>query len=149
MKFTKRILSVSTLALAVTASPLFASNTAGARANDPVYNTATVMNVLGTVASVQRVPSGNPLAGLHLTVNSKAGDFDVYVGPSSFLRFLKVSFRAGDQIEVIGSRVKLENADVILTREVDDGRAQLTLRDANGAAAWQSRGREIDPADVQ
>jgi hypothetical protein len=149
MKFTKRILSVSTLALAVTASPSFASNTAGATANEPVYNPATIMNVQGTVASVQRVRFGSPLAGLHLTVNSKAGDFDVFVGPSDFLRFLKVSFRAGDRIEVIGSKVKLEDADVILTREVNDGRAQLTLRDTNGAAAWQSWGREIDPAEVQ
>lgn len=149
MKFTKHILSVSTLALAVTGSQAFANNTSGATASDPVYNTATVMNVHGTVASVQRVPAGNPLAGLHLTVNSEAGAFDVYVGPSDFLRFLRVRFLAGDRIEMTGSKVKLENTDVILAREVNDGRAQITLRDANGAAAWQSWGKEIDPADVQ
>ncbi|HEV2200804.1 MAG TPA: hypothetical protein VGR73_13370 [Bryobacteraceae bacterium] len=149
MKFTKHILSVSTLALAVTGAPAFANNSSGATASDPVYNTATVMNVQGTVASVQRVPAGNPLAGLHLTVNSEAGAFDVYVGPSDFLRFLRVRFRAGDRVEIIGSKVELENADVILTREVNEGRAQLTLRDANGVAAWESWAKEIDPADVE
>jgi hypothetical protein len=148
MKFTKHVLSVSTLVLAVTASQALARNTAGATTNDPVYDPATVVNLPGTVASVRQVPSGSPLAGLHLMVQSKTGTFDVYLGPSAFLKFLKVSFPAGDQIEVTGSKVKLENADVIMTREVNDGYARITLRDANGAPVWQNWSKEIDPALV-
>jgi hypothetical protein len=39
--------------------------------------------------------------------------------------------------------------DVILTRQVDDGFALITLRDPVGVADWQSWGKEIDPALVQ
>jgi hypothetical protein len=140
---TKHILSVSTLALAVAASQALASNTASVPAKDTIYAPATVINVPGTVASVKRVPSGSLLAGLHLMVKSKTDTFDVYLGPSDFLKFLRVSFSVGDQIKVIGSKVKLGNADVILTRKVNDGYAQVTLRDANGAPVWQSWSKEI------
>lgn len=140
---TKHILSVSILALAAAASQALASNTAGVPAKDPVYDPATVVNVPGIVASVKRVPPGSLLAGVHLMVKSKTGTFDVYLGPSDFLKFLKVSFPVGDQIEVTGSKVKLGNADVILTRKVNDGYALVTLRDANGAPVWQSWSKEL------
>lgn len=149
MNFTNHILSVSTLALVVTASQAFATNTVSTAANNPDYNPATVVDVLGTVTGVRQVSSGSPLAGLHLTVKSKTGTFDVYVGPSDFLKFLKASYSVGEQIEVIGSKVKVENADVILTQQVDDGYATVTMRDANGVAEWQNWGKEIDPALVQ
>jgi hypothetical protein len=141
MKFI-HTLSVSTLALAMATSAAAANNSVGA-ANDPAYDPATVVNVPGTVASVRHVPSGSLLAGLHLMVKSKTDTFDVYLGPSDFLKFLKVSFPVGDQIEVIGSKVKFANADVILTRKVNDGNALLTLRDANGAPVWQNWSKEV------
>jgi len=141
---TKHILSVSALALAVAASQALASNTAGVPTKDPAYDPATVVNVQGIVASVKRIPSGSLLAGVHLTVKSKTDAFDVYLGPSDFLKFLKVSFPVGDQIEVTGSKVKLGNVDLILTRRVDDGYALVTLRDANGAPVWQNWSKEVD-----
>ena len=147
MKFI-HTLSVSTLALAMAASAAAANNRVGAT-NDPAYDPATVVNVPGTVASVTQVPSGRPLAGLHLMVKANADTFDVYLGPSDFLKFLKVSFPVGDQIQVTGSKVTLENSDVILARKANDGYALLTLRDANGAAVWRNWGREFDPAPGQ
>jgi hypothetical protein len=143
MMFTKHILSVSALALAVAVSQALASNTAGVSAKDPVYDPATVVKVPGIVASVKRVPAGNLLAGVHLLVKSNTDTFDVYLGPSDFLKFLKVSFPAGDQIEVTGSKVKLGNTDVILTRKADDGYTLVTLRDANGVPVWQNWSKEV------
>jgi len=144
MNFTKHILSVSTLALAVTASSFAGSATT----NEPAYNPAAVVDVFGTITSVRQAPAGTPLAGSHLTLKAKAGTFDVYLGPADFLKFLKASFSVGEEIEVIGSKVKADNADVILTQQVDDGYATVTLRDANGSAEWQNWGTEIDPALV-
>jgi hypothetical protein len=149
MKFAKYILSVSTLAMAVTAPQAFAGNSAGATTNQPQYNQATVVDVIGMVTGVRQVSSGNPLAGSHLTVKSKTGTLDVYLGPADFLKFLKASFTVGEQIEVIGSKVKFENADVILTQQVNDGLELVTLRDPDGSAEWQSWGKEIDPTLVQ
>src|ERR1700677_3734163 len=118
MKLTKHTRSVSVLsvfgcALAMTA---FAGNPAGA-ANEPVYNPATEVSVRGTITGIRQVAAGAPLAGVHMTVQSKTGAVDVYLGPSDFLKFLKAGFKTGEQIEVIGSKVKSDDADVILTRQ--------------------------------
>lgn len=147
MKFTKHILSVSTLALAVTASQAMAGNTSAAT-KEPAYNPATVVDVMGTVTGVRQVASG-ALAGSHVTVKAKNGTFDVYLAPADFLKFLKTNFTTGEQIEVIGSKVKVDNADVILSQQVDDGYATVTLREVDGSAEWQNWGKEIDPALVQ
>ena len=147
MRFKNHTLSVSTLALAAVFQA-FASNPV-ATTNEPAYNPATVVTMEGTVTGVRQVSAGSPLAGVHLTLKSKTGPVDVYVGPSDFLKFLKATFPIGDQIQIIGSKVKLENADVILARQADDGYELITLRESNGAAEWQHWGKEIDPSLVQ
>jgi hypothetical protein len=136
MRLTLLTLSVSALVLAATAP-------------EPVYNPLTVVSVLGTVTGVRQAAADSALPGLHLTLQAKSGTFDVYVGPSDFLKFLKVGFKTGDRVEIVGSKVKFENADVILTRQVDDGFALVTLRDPSGVADWKSWGKEIDPALAQ
>jgi hypothetical protein len=148
MTFTKTVLSVSALALALTASQAFAAHI-GDAANEPVYNPATATQVSGTVTAIRQVAAGNPMAGTHLTLKMKAGMIDVYLGPADFLRFLKASFPVGDQISVIGSKLKVDNADVVLARSVDDGLMLISLRDSKGTPDWTSWGHEIDPSQVQ
>jgi hypothetical protein len=147
MKFTNRTLIVSTLALAASFQAFAAAPVS--TANEPAYNLATTTQVAGIVTSIRQVPAGSPLAGTHLTLKSKSGLLDVYLGPSDFLKFLKVSFPVGDEISVTGSKVKLDTADVILSRQVDDGSELITLRDSSGAGDWQHWGQEIDPALVK
>jgi len=148
MTFTKNALSVSALALVLTASQAFAAHI-GDVANEPVYNPATVTQVSGAVSAIRQVPAGNPLAGTHLTLKTKAGMIDVYLGPADFLKFLKAGFPVGDQISVIGSKLKADTADVVLARSVDDGVMLISLRDSKGTPDWTSWGHEIDPSQVQ
>lgn len=148
MKFTNHTLIVSTLALAASFQA-FAASPAVTTANEPSYNLATTTQVAGIVTGIRQVPAGSPLAGTHLTLKSKNAMVDVYLGPADFLKFLKVSFPVGDEISVTGSKVKLDNADVILSRQVDDGSALITLRDSSGAGDWQHWGQEIDPTLVK
>ena len=84
-----------------------------------------------------------------MTVQSKTGTVDVYLAPPDFLKFLKAGYKVGEQIEVIGSKVKSDNADVVLTRQVDDGFALITLRDPDGSADWKNWGKELDPTNAQ
>ena len=65
---------------------------------------------------------------------------DVHVGPSWFLTQSKISFAKGDQIEVTGSKVKFENSDALIAREIKKGDKIITLRNAQESPAW-SRGR--------
>jgi hypothetical protein len=142
MKFPKAIaLSVSTLALTALAFIIPASAAGAASSSlQPLYNPGTTMTVSGVISAVSEVPGGQPLEGVHVMVRSRNGNFDVYLGPRSFLSFLKTSFAAGDRIDVVGSRVTAGSADVILAREVYAGDAILTLRDSSGAEVWKNWG---------
>jgi hypothetical protein len=125
-----------------------ASNTPVKAASDPIYNPATVTHIDGVIAAVRTVPTG-PLAGVHVVVKTKTGNTEVYLAPSDFLRIFRVSFPVGNEIEVIGSKVKVENNDVILSRDIAIGAATISLRDANGAENWKNWGVEIDPSAVR
>jgi hypothetical protein len=128
--------SVSALALAAF-SAFFSIGPANA---EPVYNPAMPAVVSGVVSAVSEVPAGQPLEGVHVMVKTKTGNVEVYLAPRNFLSFLKVNIAVGDFIEVTGSEVKSGNADVVLAREVDDGRASITLRDSFGAEVWKHWG---------
>jgi hypothetical protein len=147
MKSMNRTCASAVLMLALSA--LAPANPAVTKANDPAYNPATVVDMWGTIASVRHAPAGGALAGVHLTVKVKNNSFDVYLGPADFLRIFKTNFPVGEEIEVVGSKIKVDSADVILTREITVGQATMTLRDAAGAPDWTNWGVEVDPSAVQ
>src|SRR5579872_1994089 len=140
MNFANKALRVSALALAMTISPMFASNLGNPKANEPVYNPATMVDVEGTITAVRQVPAGSPLEGVHLTLKAKTSTVDVYLAPADFLRIFKTNFPVGYDVRVVGSKVNFGNADVILTNEVDLGTTSITLRDGSGAPVWQNWG---------
>lgn len=107
-----------------------------AKAQEPRYDPATKIDVKATVTDVREVPATDMLPGLHLTVKCDAGTFDVYVGPSDFIKAFGGEFAKEDEVHVIGSRVKGENIDIILAREIDKGEVNLILRDEDGSPYW-------------
>jgi hypothetical protein len=115
----------------------------GASAKDPKtepevrYDVATVTDVKATVVSIREVSKTEPLDGLYLTVKSDKNEtIDVYVGPSEFVKTFGVTFAKGDEIEVIGSKLKVDGAALILAREVTRKETTLILRDKNGEPFW-------------
>ena len=134
--------SVPTLALAAAMAMNFI--VPAKAANDPIYNPSTTMQVSGVIAAVSDIPGGQALEGVHVLVRLKNGSFDVYLGPRSFLNFLKTNLVAGDGIEVIGSRVNTGKTDVLLARQVYAGNAILTLRDVSGAEVWKNWGGGVN-----
>jgi hypothetical protein len=138
MKIGNVVLSVSALALAAMANA----------ASGPAYNPATTMTLSGTVTSARMIPAGQPLEGLHLTLKTRTNIVEVYVAPRNFMNLLKTNFAAGDQLDVIGSKVKSGSADVVLAREVSDGTETIELRDLYGAPVWENWGVEVDPAAI-
>jgi hypothetical protein len=146
MKSFQRTLAISVCVLGATA---FAENNQPVKSAGPAYSAATVVDVDGTIAAVRTAPAGSALEGTHLMVKTKTGMMDVYLGPTEFLRIFKTNFPVGNEVEAIGSKVKFENSDVILTREVSVGAATITLRDTHGAPDWQNWGVEVDPSAVR
>jgi hypothetical protein len=105
------------------------------------YEAATVLDVKATVISVREVAKSEPLDGVYLTVKTETGAFktdilEVYVGPVDFVKAFGITFAKGDQIQVIGSNVKVDGAALILAREVTRKETTLILRDKNGEPFW-------------
>src|ERR1700733_6863173 len=95
-----------------------ATNVSSAAGNEPAYNPATMVEVVGTVTAVRQVPAGSPLEGVHLTLKSKNSTLDAYLAPADFLKIFKTNFPVGAEVRVVGSKVSFGNADVILTNEL-------------------------------
>lgn len=102
----------------------------------PKYDPATETKVKGAVQELKFVPptGGKPVG--YLVVKSGADSVQVFLGPKSFLDDMGASFKAGDEVEVTGSKVKQDGADLVLAREVEKGNDTLTLRFKDGKPAW-------------
>jgi len=102
----------------------------------PKYDPATEGTFKGTVTELRFVPptGGKPIA--YLEVKSGSAAVEVFLCPKNFLDEMGVEFKADDQIEVTGSKVKQGGADLTLAREVVKGGDTLTLRFKDGKPAW-------------
>ncbi len=113
----------------------------------PMYDPSTAMTVKGTVQEVQEggMQSGQMghmhHMGTHLVLKTDDTKYVVLVGPSSFLKTKNFEFAKGDEIEVIGSKVKYNGAECLIAREIKKGDKVLTLRDEKGVPEW-SMGRQ-------
>ena len=125
--------------LMVAAWPVLAQTKAPAKAG-PMYDPATEVTMNGTVEAVNQLKGPRGWAGTHLSLKTDTGTIDVHVGPSWFLTQNKVSLDKGDQIEVTGSKVKFDDKDAVIARELKKDGTTITLRNAQGIPAW-SRGR--------
>jgi hypothetical protein len=130
------------IALALAAAVFLAVPAAFAQMRGtPRYDPKTEVTLKGTVMDVteQAAPRGR-WTGTHLMLKTDAQTIDVHVGPTRYLEQEKIHFAKGDTVEVTGSRVRIDNADVLLAREIKMGDRTVTLRSADGIPAW-SRGR--------
>ena len=102
----------------------------------PKYDSSTETKLKGAVEELKFVPpsGGKPIG--YLTVKCATESVHVFLGPKSFLDDMGASFKVGDAIEVTGSKVKQDGADLVLAREVSKGDDVLTLRFKDGKPAW-------------
>ncbi len=102
----------------------------------PQYDAATETTLKGTVDEMKLDPptGGKPIA--YLVVKKGEEKTQVFLCPKSFLDEMGVTFAPGDSVEVTGSKVKQNGADLILAREVIKSGDSLTLRFKDGKPAW-------------
>jgi len=129
---------VATLGLLVPLS--FAQQGMGGGRGMSRYDPSTEVTVKGTVDKVSQPTGPRGWPGTHVALKTATETLDVHLGPADFLAEKKFEIAAGDQVEVIGSKVKYNGADAILAREIKKGDSNLILRDAQGIPLW-SRGR--------
>ncbi len=102
----------------------------------PKYDASTETRVKGVVQEMKLVPPTGAKSFAYLTLKSGADTIEVLLCPKSFLDDMGASFKPGDEVEVTGSKVKQDGADVTLAREVVKGDDRLTLRFKDGKPAW-------------
>ena len=106
----------------------------------PKYDSATETTIKGTVGELKLVPptGGKPMAYLVTKTgpDKEKDTVEIFLCPKSFLDQMGISFRADEKVEVKGSKVKQDGADLILAREMVKGGETLTFRFPDGKPAW-------------
>lgn len=102
-----------------------------------LYNPQTVETISGVVVSVNRfTPIGGRSYGVHAMVKTEKETLSVHLGPAWFIDNQESEIKAGDKVEIKGSRITYEGKPAIIAAEVTMGNETLTLRDAGGTPAW-------------
>jgi len=105
----------------------------------PKYDLHTEMKTKGTVDEVNLLPLGTKKNLTELIIKSGDDKVHIYVCPKTFEEEMGISFSKGDEISVMGSKVKQEALDVILARELVKGTDTLVFRDGKGNPVWDPR----------
>jgi hypothetical protein len=106
----------------------------------PKYDPATETTVKGTVGELKLVPptGGKPIAYLVTKTgpDKEKDTVQIFLCPKSFLDQMGIAFKTDEAIEIKGSKVKQDGANLILAREMVKGGETLTFRFPDGKPAW-------------
>lgn len=109
-----------------------------------IFNPNSMVTFKGTISSIDTfTPRRGMSYGIHLNVKSADNQtISVHLGPAWYINNQDTKFKAGDDIEITGSKVMFNKQSVIIASEVKRGDKVLMLRDPNGIplwAGWRSR----------
>jgi hypothetical protein len=105
------------------------------------YNPKTVTTVTGSVQSLGTLPPNNPTPGAAVSavLKTKQGAMTIYLVPNWYLEEeQKITLKAGDELEVTGSKVSLSKGqpEDLIVRAFKVGGKNVTLRDDRGVPIW-------------
>lgn len=109
------------------------------------YDVTTETTIVGTIDRVEVIAGSGGrgrrgLGGTHLVVVTDKGPVAVHVGPTAYLKDQGIGLAKGDAVEILGSRVTIDNEPALIARRIKKGDQTWTLRDAAGRPAWSGRG---------
>ena len=105
----------------------------------PAYDASDEVTVQGVVQDVQQFYcpiSGD--VGTHLIVKTENGTVQVHLAPTRFLRNNNLSFRTGDQIQVVGSRIIYQGHEAIIARATTRAGQTVAFRQPGGHPVWRN-----------
>ncbi|HJS99062.1 MAG TPA: hypothetical protein VJ756_08225 [Terriglobales bacterium] len=99
-----------------------------------LYNAATESTIKGTVRAVEdyTCPVSENEMGRHLRLQAATGTIEIHLAPARVMRSQKFTFSPGDQIEVLGSKMKIQGQESIIAREITRGNDSFFIRDREG-----------------
>ncbi len=100
-----------------------------------MYDPKTETTLKGTVDAVTQSTRGMWM-GTHLMVKTAEATVEVMLGPAYFITSKGFSFAKGDEVEITGSKLKVNDTEYVIAREVVKEGKTLTLRDKTGVPEW-------------
>lgn len=99
-----------------------------------LYNAANEMQVSGTVVSTEEFacPVSEGELEQHVQIRTADKLLQVHLGPSRVLRSNNVHFSPGEQLQVVGAKLRYRGTDGLIAREILRGDETLIFRDTAG-----------------
>jgi hypothetical protein len=133
-----------------------ACNISAQQLASPIYDSATVVTISGTVLAVEqhqcslgwrgqgsRVIHPGAWVGTHAILSTEYGILDVHLGPPAFLQQHHFMLAKDEKIEVTGSKVAEDLPVLLIAKELKKGQSFLELRDSNGKPLWINDGSPV------
>lgn len=103
----------------------------------PEYNMAQEAKFKGIVKEANdRICPMTGSMDWHLMVRIENEIYEVHVAPVKFAKMYEADVHKGDRIEIVGVKTQFQHADVILTRQIKDGKHDFVFRDEKGKPFW-------------
>jgi len=113
------------------------------------YNPKTVTTLKGGVQTLGTFPPTNPTPGAAVSavLKTEQGTVTIYLVPNWYLEDQKIALKAGDELEVTGSKVSLIKGqpEGIIVRAFKVGGKTVTLRDERGVPIWLEGRTHVPP----
>ncbi len=99
-----------------------------------LYNAADEVVVSGLVQEVQEFdcPVSEGELATHLMLKTANGVVQVHLAPVRIMSGQKLSFAPGDQIQVVGAKLRLNGTKGVIAREISRGSETFIFRDNEG-----------------
>lgn len=99
-----------------------------------LYNPANEVLLTGKVKEIREFacPVSEGEIGGHVMLQAADGMVKVHLAPSRILRSQKLSFSPGEEISVVGSKVRMFGDDDIIARRITRGNEEIFVRDTEG-----------------
>ena len=127
------------LTLLVCAVPALSQKTAKDPGTGPKYDLQTETKTKGVIEEINVLPMGTRKDFTELIVKVGDNKIHIYLCPEPYEKEMGINFSKGDQISVTGSKVKQEESEVILAREIERAGDRLLFRDDKGNPVWDWR----------
>jgi hypothetical protein len=102
----------------------------------PNYDVATEVTLSGTIEDVKTIPGPGLQGGVHLMLKTAKETIEIDLGPEWFLKKQTYQLNKGDDITVVGSRVKRDAGETVIARQITKGKETMTFRDEKGFPRW-------------
>ena len=102
------------------------------------YDPMAEVVVVGVVEDVQVfLCSLSAGLGTHLALRTETGMLIVHVAPTAFLMSHEFPITKGDQVEIVGSKVRYRGADALIARTITRRNQTFIFRRPDGKPLWE------------